>query len=796
MNTLTETGIGSERLRVLMVTPFHGDGGGVGSVSKELTNKLLEREVEVDVFHWWPNFNDPALIDARRGRMALESVDELLAMGRNYDLMHFQSSAYSDRVNGGLSKILARYQVPIIYTIHSLASYHGQIMNNVNDMRLNVQDQEEMMHQAARVILLTDDLVDIALKHHPHHEQRFVVTPNGTNLPSDSFDLRTEVTRLTHLFNPDGTSRILLYVGRISTEKGIYELIEAFPEIKRLQPDCKLVVAGNKPDDPNVKKIKRALTKSGLIEQRDFDFAGWVDGQTKAALYELAEFVIMPSYYEHMPLTALEAMARRKPVIISDIASLRLTFHMDQPEQCCVWPIKQIKDAKAVVEAVDAAFSSPEQVAQVVERAHAKILQRYNWDAVVDHCLALYHEQLPPERVQELHWMANERAERRDAAHQSQLRDSAQMLQQAEQASAVGQHALAFDLLQDAKESAPDLPAQSMVSAAMARLGQHEIARLRSALAEKLCDPDLLARMQLVAECYREAMCERSNESSEEGSLAAIEVSVLMPLFLRENQASEGLRYLREAVDSVMQQSFAKPFQLIIIDDRSEIDVSGFLVQNYPDMLREIVQEDGEVLYHCAPNALMARKSIKLILKADNSGNDVTPRNLGILDALLSGSRYLTHCDSDDRRPPGFLQTSYDYLQAHPDTDFLHGRHVCIDERGKPQVNSKIDPWYNYARSVAFGIDQKDAANEGKSKRNTLAEVEWLDKENWVHGGTIMYRSNVVWRVGLEHLAPTVRYGADHIYWKNISRVASMDYLSTILTENRWHSGSMSQGGR
>ena len=120
----------------------------------------------------------------------------------------------------------------------------------------------------------------------------------------------------------------------------------------------------------------------------------------------------------------------------------------------------------------------------------------------------------------------------------------------------------------------------------------------------------------------------------------------------------------------------------------------------------------------------------------------------------------------------------------------------ALMKTASPQANSKIDPWYNYARSVAFGMDQNDPANEGKSKRNTLAEVEWLDKENWVHGGTVMYRSNVVWRIGPENLAPSVRYGADHIYWKNISRVASMDYLSTILTENRWHSGSMSQGGR
>ena len=62
------------------------------------------------------------------------------------------------------------------------------------------------MHKAARVILLTDDLVDIATKHHPHHAERFVVTPNGTNLPVDNPALRAEVERLSHLFNPDGKS--------------------------------------------------------------------------------------------------------------------------------------------------------------------------------------------------------------------------------------------------------------------------------------------------------------------------------------------------------------------------------------------------------------------------------------------------------------------------------------------------------------------------------------------------------------------------------------------------------------
>jgi glycosyltransferase involved in cell wall biosynthesis/GT2 family glycosyltransferase len=793
MNTLTEAGLGTARLRVLMVTPFHGDGGGVGSVAKELTDKLLEQDIEVDVLHWWPNFSDPAMICTQRGRIALASLADFLAFERNYDVLHFQSAAYSDRINGGLSRILQRHPAPIVYTIHSLAAYHGEIMNNVDDMRVNVRDQSELMEKSARVILLTDDLIDIAVRHHPDHAARFCVTPNGTNLPQDSAALQAELTRLQDLYNPDQQARILLYVGRISTEKGIYELIDAFPAIKRAHPACKLLIAGNKANDPNVEKIRQSLIANGLLEQRDFDFAGWVDGVTKSALYELAEFVIMPSYYEHMPLTALEAMARRKPVLISDIASLRLTFGMDTPDQCCVLPIKKIKDAQAVADAVAHAFTHPAQVAQVVARAYAKVQQRYNWDAVVRSWITLYQQQLPPQRAAELQWLAEERQRAAEQKHQQQQSAATRLVQQAKRASTRGKHADAFALLQQAKALAPDLPA---LSGALAAVCQSELETLRAALAADLCEPQKMARMQLVAETLRQAKLDPLRLDPAR-RMPEAEVTVLMPVFLRR-EPSDGLRFLREAIDSVMQQSFSRPYQLIIIDDRSEIDVAAFIGRHYPDLLLEIRHENGELRYQRAPDALMQRKWIKLIQKSENSGNDVAPRNVGILDALLGGCPYLTQCDSDDRRPPGFLQTSYDYLESHPDTDFLHGRHRCIDEHGALHTGGVIDGWYNYARRFTFGMDQHDPANQGRSKRNTRAEIELLarEKDNWVHGGSIMYRSNVVWRVGLENLKPTKRYGADHVFWQNISRVATMDYLSTVLTEHRLHGGSMTQGGR
>ncbi len=75
-------------------------------------------------------------------------------------------------------------------------------------------------------------------------------------------------------------------------------------------------------------------------------------------------------------------------------------------------------------------------------------------------------------------------------------------------------------------------------------------------------------------------------------------------------------------------------------------------------------------------------------------------------------------------------------------------------------------------------------------------ELKLLTKHNWVHGGTVLYRSNVVLRLGIENMAPTMRHGADHVYWQKISSVATIDFLSHILTEHRLHEGAMTQGVR
>ena len=163
------------KLRVLMVTPFYGDGGGVGNCAIDLAGAMRRLGVVVDVLHWWPNLGDPTFITSDGARTKLSSLGELFESRREYDLLHFQSAAYSDRVRGQLTRILERFDIPVVYTIHSLAAYHAAVMKNPEAMRNNIDDQLELMGRARRVVLLTEDIVNIARRHHPEHGGRFTV---------------------------------------------------------------------------------------------------------------------------------------------------------------------------------------------------------------------------------------------------------------------------------------------------------------------------------------------------------------------------------------------------------------------------------------------------------------------------------------------------------------------------------------------------------------------------------------------------------------------------------------------
>lgn len=104
---------------------------------------------------------------------------------------------------------------------------------------------------------------------------------------------------------------LLLYVGRVAYEKNIQFLLEMLLLVKEDQPDVLLVITGEGPAEPMLKKMVR---DKGL--QAHVQFLGYLDRSVGlSAAYQAADIFVFSSKSETQGLVLLEAMAQATPVV-------------------------------------------------------------------------------------------------------------------------------------------------------------------------------------------------------------------------------------------------------------------------------------------------------------------------------------------------------------------------------------------------------------------------------------------------------------------------------------------------
>jgi glycosyltransferase involved in cell wall biosynthesis len=142
-------------------------------------------------------------------------------------------------------------------------------------------------------------------------KQKIRIIQNGIDLKEFDETECFDTTLLDH-YNIQ-KENFLLYVGRLSFLKGIQYLIEAFKIVQNQHPNLKLVIVGSGDFEQQLRKTARNI--KGIL------FIGYVESmRIKKLLYDASLAVILPSSaYEVSPMTILETMASRKPVIASNV---------------------------------------------------------------------------------------------------------------------------------------------------------------------------------------------------------------------------------------------------------------------------------------------------------------------------------------------------------------------------------------------------------------------------------------------------------------------------------------------
>lgn len=108
-----------------------------------------------------------------------------------------------------------------------------------------------------------------------------------------------------------------LFMGEIGERKGVFDILRALADHKsELKGKIWLKIGGNKNED----KLRSFLSDNNLDEFVDFE--GWVSGEKKVDLLNWADVFILPSHNEGLPISILEAMSYKMPIISTPVGGI------------------------------------------------------------------------------------------------------------------------------------------------------------------------------------------------------------------------------------------------------------------------------------------------------------------------------------------------------------------------------------------------------------------------------------------------------------------------------------------
>ena len=192
--------------------------------------------------------------------------------------------------------------------------------------------------------------------------QRIEVLPHFQALPGDE-----------QLSSYEG---YLLYFGRLSPEKGVYELLRAMMRL----PHIPLVIAGDGPERPRLEALARELNLNQVL------FAGMIHGKELQKLIAGCSFSVFPSHaYETLGKSILESYAWGRPVIASDLGSRR-----ELVQHGVTGLLYSDGDREQLAQCMEFLFDRPDLIEKMGAAARSRVKANHDPDQHMEKLLELY----------------------------------------------------------------------------------------------------------------------------------------------------------------------------------------------------------------------------------------------------------------------------------------------------------------------------------------------------------------------------------------------------------------------
>ena len=374
--------------------------GGAGVHAEHLARELTGR-VELTLHAFGKPRDDPIvqahepwdrLAGANAALQALSVDLSIAAAAKDAELVH--SHTWYANLAGHLAKLL--YGVPHVVTTHSLEPLRPWKADQLGGgYALSCLCERLAVEHADAVIAVSAAMrQDVLRTYRAVDPDRVHVIHNGVDTERYRPDRRTEVLER---YGVDPSRPIVLFVGRITRQKGLRHLLAA---VHHLDPAAQLVLAASAPDTA---EIGAALQREVAGLWADGRRITWIDAMLPQAelgqLLSSAAVFVCPSVYEPLGIVNLEAMACEPPVVatatggipevVAD-AETGLLVPIDPAADGSGEPREPQRFARDLADRVNGLLTDPRRARAMGAAGRRRAVEHFSWSAVAERTVELY----------------------------------------------------------------------------------------------------------------------------------------------------------------------------------------------------------------------------------------------------------------------------------------------------------------------------------------------------------------------------------------------------------------------
>jgi glycogen synthase len=315
--------------------------------------------------------------------MSIQNIDA--------DVVHCHT--WYSNFGGILSKLL--YGTPLVVTTHSLEPlrpWKREQLGRGYDTSSWIE--KTTIEMADAIIAVSKETKEDVLKHFDVDEDKIHMVYNGIDLEEYQESTSTE-SLIKHNIDPE--LPYVLFVGRITRQKGIIHLVNA---IKHLNKDVQVVLCAGAPDTEDIAKEMEDLVAE---VQKERDNVIWIDEMLPKSeiieLYSHAAVFCCPSIYEPFGIINIEAMSCNTAVVASAVGGIKevvvhgetgLLIPVEQQNTAPFEPVNPEKFAKDLADGVNQLIGDKDLREQMAIKGRKRVEEHFSWTEIAKQIKLIY----------------------------------------------------------------------------------------------------------------------------------------------------------------------------------------------------------------------------------------------------------------------------------------------------------------------------------------------------------------------------------------------------------------------